>query len=678
MTKRFIILFLWVNKFVTQQPKKSSFQLKSYILIKKPGNNSISYPLIDDGKGNLIADKKDFPIQIKKERTETDSVITIKITLFAKQEAYFNFQETCILPIKHDDSQFYMPGFWYRKNLRSPKEAPSFHTSDSWTVREDRLSAPLTGIFNDKTGQYYTVLRKDKIRQDTVAVNTQGEVILSGKTDLGYTGFRNLEGNSALVFGFPYCESPTSYVRKLTLAPAVQAFEKMAKGETKILTWEIKRSNSTDFSDFVANVWKYTYDAFKPKTVENTLSSVKAKQALSNFFVESYVSTPDLNFFSGVHLRTYDAQNTGVAEVGFVGRVLLNAFNALEYGESEKRPDLIEKANSIFDSYLKNGFTSQGFFREYIDYTALFEDPTYSIRRQSEGALAILNYLKYEKKHGRYHPEWESRIITLLNNFLKLQVEDGSFPRKFDNNFEVVDSSGGSTPSATLPLTMASVYFKSELYLSSAKATGQYLEKQLITKSDYFSSTLDANCEDKEASLYAATAMYYLAMVTTGDEKQQYIDYSLKATYFCLSWYYLWDVPFAPGQMLGDIKFKSRGWGNVSVENNHIDVFIFEFATILDWLAVERKVPRLSAFSSVIKSSLLQLMPMPDNMNDIGKVGFYPEVVQHTNWDYGKNGKGFYNDIFAPGWVVASLWQMLSPDRVSDFFKPMKNFEYKI
>jgi hypothetical protein len=80
----------------------------------------------------------------------------------------------------------------------------------------------------------------------------------------------------------------------------------------------------------------------------------------------------------------------------------------------------------------------------------------------------------------------------------------------------------------------------------------------------------------------------------------------------------------------------------------------------------------------VIKSSLLQLMPVPDNMNDIGKVGFYPEVVQHTNWDYGKNGKGFYNDIFAPGWVVASLWQMLSPNRVSDFFKPMKTFEYKI
>lgn len=35
---------------------------------------------------------------------------------------------------------------WYRRNLRSPQEAPSFHTSDSWLVREDRLSTPLTAI----------------------------------------------------------------------------------------------------------------------------------------------------------------------------------------------------------------------------------------------------------------------------------------------------------------------------------------------------------------------------------------------------------------------------------------------------------------------------------------------------------------------------------------------------
>lgn len=217
-------------------------------------------------------------------------------------------------------------------------------------------------------------------------------------------------------------------------------------------------------------------------------------------------------------------------------------------------------------------------------------------------------------------------------------------------------------------MTMAYKYFNDKRYLESARATARYLETELIDKADYFSSTLDANCEDKEASFYASTALYYLTHCTKGKEREHYMDLCRKSAYFCLSWYYMWDVPFAAGQMLGDVDFKSRGWGNVSVENNHIDVYIFEFAAVLDRLAEHYSEPRLSGFSNVIKTSMLQLMPTQDNMFDIGKRGYYPEVVQHTTWDYGRNGKGFYNDIFAPGWTVASLWQMLSPDRVDRFF----------
>lgn len=143
--------------------------------------------------------------------------------------------------------------------------------------------------------------------------------------------------------------------------------------------------------------------------------------------------------------------------------------------------------------------------------------------------------------------------------------------------------------------------------------------------------------------------MYYLTFISEGAERQRYIDLCREAAYFALSWYYLWDVPFAQGQMLGDVGFRSRGWGNVSVENNHIDVFIFEFATVLDFLAEACDEPRFERMSAVIRSSMLQLMPVEGSMFGIARTGYYPEVVQHTAWDYGKNGKGFYNDIFAPG-----------------------------
>lgn len=663
-----VVLLLFSCAMIDAQEVQSEYK----ITLKSPGNPAESYTLTEDASGYLKASQL-LPIEIRQQKEEHGSATRITVTLRATDLVYYNFEEVYKLSaMQHADCQFLMPGFWYHRNMRSPKEAPSFATSDSWQVREDRLSTPLTGIYSDKTGDFYTVVRLDKFENESLATHSAGEIILTDKTSLGFTGFRNVGGTTALVFGFPYSEAPKTYIRKLTLAPAVQAFEKLEKGETRQLVWEIRKGKAADYSAFVADVWNYSYDTYRPQVYTDAMSTAEAKRVLSNFFTESYVNKYDLKYFSGVHMRTDDCESTGSVEVGFVGRVLLNAFNALEYGEQTNNTDLINKANSVFDSYLKHGFTPNGFFREFVDYSHNNETDIYSIRRQSEGAFAILNYLDYEKKQGRKHPEWEAKIKTLLANFQKLQGQDGSFPRKFDDQFRVTDPSGGSTPSATLPLTMAYTYFKNKEYMESAKRTAVYLEKELISKADYFSSTLDANCEDKEASLYASTAMYYLAMASAPKERDRYIDLSKKAAYFSLSWYYMWDVPFAQGQMLGDVGFKSRGWGNVSVENNHVDVFIFEFATVLDWLAKERNEPRFSQFSSVIKSSMLQLMPVKGHMFNIGKVGYYPEVVQHTNWDYGKNGKGFYNDIFAPGWTVASLWQMLSPDRVETYFNPKK------
>ena len=644
--------------------------ISASISLKVPGNDAKQYPLalqkMQDGMYSCRASEK-LPLDIIRQVVDKDGKQRITVTLKALENVYFNYGEQIKTGYKHSDCQFYMPGFWYRRNLRSPKEAPSFHTSDSWLVREDRLSTPLTAAFNPASGTSMSVIRIDKFDKEALTTHKEGEVILSGETSIGYTGFCNVDGVTVLAYGFPYKEAPKTYIRKLTLAPAVEAFQLLRKGDSISMTWEVSERNTADFSECVQRTWEYCYDTNRPKPVDTPYTVDRMKEVMSNFFVESYASNTPTHYYSGVELETATCANTDVAEVGFVGRTLLNAFNALEYGKQQNRQDLVDNANHIFDTYLQNGFSPAGFFNEVVHYNRGFKETRHSIRRQSEGVYAILNYLNYEKQQKRKHPEWEKRIKGMLDSFLKLQNEDGSFPRKFKDDFSIVDASGGSTPSATLPLVMASKYFKDKRYLASAKRTVDYLEKELISKADYFSSTLDANCEDKEASLYAATAAYYLALVTKGEERAHYAGLAKKAAYFALSWYYTWDVPFAEGQMLGDIGLKTRGWGNVSVENNHIDVFIFEFADVLHWLSKEYNEPRFSDFAEVISTSMRQLLPYEGHMCGIAKVGYYPEVVQHTNWDYGRNGKGYYNNIFAPGWTVASLWELFTPGRAEQF-----------
>mgnify|MGYP005854088261 FL=1 len=640
------------------------------ISLKVPGNDAQHYSLTLQKQQDGIytcQSSEQLPLAITRQVVDKDGKQRINVVIKALDTVYFNYGEQIKTGYRHSDCQFYMPGFWYRQNLRSPEKAPSFHTSDSWLVREDRLSTPLTAAFNSSKGKSMSVIRIDKFDKEALATHKEGEVIVSGETSIGYTGFENVGGMTVLSYGFPYKEAPKTYIRKLTLAPSVEAFQLLRKGDSISLTWELSEIDAADFSECVQRTWEYCYDTNRPQPVNTPYTVDRMKDVLSNFFVESYVNTTPTHYYSGVELKTATCANTDVAEVGFVGRTLLNAFNALEYGSQQNHPELVNSANSIFDTYLTNGFSPAGFFNEVVHYNRDFKEANLSIRRQSEGVYAILNYLDYEKQHKRKHPEWEKRLKVILDSFLRLQNADGSFPRKFKDDFSIVDGTGGSTPSATLPLVMAYKYFKDKRYLESAKRTVNYLENELISKSDYFSSTLDANCEDKEASLYAATATYYLALVTKGAERSHYAGLCKKAAYFALSWYYTWDVPFAEGQMLGDIGLKTRGWGNVSVENNHIDVFIFEFADVLHWLSEEYNEPRFSDFAEVISTSMRQLLPYEGHMCGVAKVGYYPEVVQHTNWDYGRNGKGYYNDIFAPGWTVASLWELFSPGRAEQF-----------
>ena len=670
-----------------------TFQLS----LKQPGNDARTWQLKEQTGGRLTADglANKISISYNEEKwtptTANENMTLLKVTVQAQETVYFNLGVTLPTGFKTDDCDFYLPGFWYHKNLRSPREAPSFHTSKSWNVREDRLSSPLTGVFDAATGRSVSVLRAEfdgrHPLQDALTTHQEGEVIVSGYTSLGYMGFDNESGRAALTFGYPYVETPRRYIRKLPLINPITAFAKIEKGEKIELTWIIRYDQAKDFGEFVANTWQHCMKELNPQPIAqhqapNTPEAVKAQ--LANYFRKGYVDEYPLKYHSGHGLRIDDCKPVDHVQLGFCGRVLLNGFNALEYGEQTGDAELVRMGNAIFNSWLEHGFTARGYFKEDMHIRGGIpadKDIVHSIRQQSEAVYAVLHYLRYEKLHGRKHKEWEQKMRRLLDNMLMLLKDDGHYARKFRDDDSDVDASGGSTPSATSTLVMGYKYFGDKRYLTAAKRTVDYLEREIISKSDYFSSTLDANCEDKEAAISAVTATYYLAMMTKGQERQHYTDLCRKAAYFALSWYYLWDVPFAQGQMLGDLGFKSRGWSNVSVENNHVDVFVFELAHIVKWLSeqpvagianpLETEAAHASSqfaqIYDVIRSSLTQLLPTEERLCGIGVAGFNPEVVQHTQWDYGRNGKGFYNDIFAPGWTVASLWELLSPERTYNF-----------
>ena len=659
-----VILLGWA--FVANICSLQAQGLSMSLSLKTPGNPSETRQLQQQGQYWAT----DGPLSVVSSTTKDGDDELLTVTLSAREKVYFHLELSLNTGLSSSDTEFYIPGFWYHRNMRSPQEAPSFKTSKHWNFREDRMSTPLTSAFDPRNRQGVSVLRVLDEPCDVQVQLTTGEIILPGRTSVGYAGFDG-EGNTvALKFGYPYKETPKRYIRKLTLIDPITAFAKLEKGEQQTMRWRIHRYKANDFGSFVTQVWQYSYDRMQPQPLKSAYTGAEVKAALSDYFRHSFVDRYPLKYNSGLSLRVNDCLPETEMQIGFCGRVLLNAFNEIEYGVETKDEELVNKGQAIFDSFLSNGFGEGGYLHDFVNFRDGFpKESIHSIRQQSEAVYAVLHYLKYEKGHGRRHVEWERRIRTILDNFVALIKDDGHFARKFKSDGTDVDASGGSTPSATSALVMGWKYFGNKNYLQAARRTVSYVEKNIISQSDYFSSTLDANCEDKEAAIASVTATYYLAMVTKGEERKHYIDLCKQAAYFAISWYYTWDVPFAPGQMTGELGLKTRGWGNVSVENNHIDVFVFELPHILSWLAQQTGEQRFKGMYDVITSSLSQLLPVANNLCGVGKQGFYPEVVQHTTWDYGHNGKGFYNDIFAPGWTIASLWELYSPNRTTNFLK---------
>ena len=243
--------------------------IEATLLLKQPGNPSRQYTLTQQGNQLIAPSQLPLTIAINEQQEGEDKVISIRI--HATKQVYFNLGAMLPTNLKSDNCEFYLPGFWYHRNLRSPKEAPSFHTSKSWNFRDDRLSTPLTSVYDAQLHKGISVLRINNTSTECSPQLTEGEVILPGNTSVGFLGFDNETNEVKLCFGLPYIESPKRYIRKLTLAPSITTFQKLEAGEERVLTWRIHQTEAENYGMFVSKMWQYSFDKMRPQPITSVL-----------------------------------------------------------------------------------------------------------------------------------------------------------------------------------------------------------------------------------------------------------------------------------------------------------------------------------------------------------------------------------------------------------------------
>ena len=343
---------MYKRKFITTalaalSMSASAINIQTQISIKQPGNEAKVISLYADGNQLKAAKSEALPLHISAQLSTDGADQLYTVTIKADATTYYNFGAQLATGIKSADSEFYLPGFWYHRNLRSPKEAPAFHTSKNWNFREDRLSSPMTSVYDEAHGKSVAVMRTLDRPQECMTTHLAGEIILSGETSLGYLGLDCEQAEAKLTFGYPYIETPKRYIRKLTLAAPVFAFAKIEKGETKTIQWRISQTEAKSFGEHVTLMWQRCFDNLKPQPLKPLFTPDEMKKGLTNYFRQSYVSNYPLKYNSGHTLLTSDCKPFPEAQVGFCGRVLLNAFNAIEYGELHGEQDLVTMGDEI-------------------------------------------------------------------------------------------------------------------------------------------------------------------------------------------------------------------------------------------------------------------------------------------------------------------------------------------
>lgn len=561
------------------------------------------------------------------------------------------------------DPDFFVPGVWIKGNRFSLSKPYSPLKGKRWIFREDRLPVPVVMAYS-QDGKVLGVLKVPGKFDKSYDPDTSGPLLYD--TDIAGLGFDGESGR--IIITFPAEEYPIIYRRKLISHYEISSKETKAYlNSERRMKFFIIRFSADTFSQAVSILWKVSYDIYKKEGLiqKPFFSDVLLSDAFTSlqeyfrkYFFEGHIS----GFYSFVETKT-GRIFMNLIEAGFTGMAVFNGANSIFLGYRLGQPDLIQIGRKVINSWIENA-VENGFFwdcynpdlNERCDLPPFFFKDSFFTRRNFETLLGI--YLAYKYEQDEFlKQKWFSAFLSGVHSTIKIQKEDGSFSRRYDFSGNEIEREPSGTYFSVPVFVKAYEETSDQKFLQAAISAGDFI-RDMVEKYHYYGSTIDANSEDKEASIWAFISCYLIFKL---NKEQKFKDCAEKSLYSSLFWFFLWNVPFSPDQDFYKIGLSTLGLSSVSVENIHVDVYLFFFPRLIrdfaDSLSTEDS-SRIKDFSDIMVYAATNIIPTFRNTKG-AVLGIVPEVIQQTWWDYGFGGKGTYNITSATGWTVASVLSAL-------------------
>ena len=165
------------------------------------------------------------------------------------------------------------------------------------------------------------------------------------------------------------------------------------------------------------------------------------------------------------------------------------------------------------------------------------------IRSLSEDMRIMIDLLRYERAHGRQHPEWFAWAKDYAEALLKAQHDDGSYPLGWTATGE---PRTGVTVTSYAPepfLVRMAEETGDKKYLNSAIRAADYIWANFASK-DLFLSATGGDVSDKESGMLTMEAFIAL-YENTKDAK--WLERAKAAADYTESWIWVWNVPMPIG-----------------------------------------------------------------------------------------------------------------------------------
>ncbi len=546
-----------------------------------------------------------------------------------------------------EKGEIFIPAVWYKDNSNGAGCFPKYSTAKSWSFAETRMSIPSCIEYSVKNTHFFVAKKSAEtfsniassgFDKNTLFVDrpcTELPYSYRGKQTLIETSKINFTEEENTISQTFYCFiskeedallAYESFVRAYfslfddTSIPALTSSSYASLKLTRLLNM-VREDGYLIMGEGNGGeqpVYEFTAASFLVKSLEAALCFAKTDENISSINV-SYL----LQAKADVALRTKLENDDSLLD----NLAILIGTYFLRYEEDGRFQDCVNIHTGEYGGYLGLG--------EHPEFKYLI-----NARCNGEAMSSYVELYTVLKDKGIVVPEFLEVTKRVATFYLDNQLSNGSFGRWWSKNGKPENTQGtNGAYIAKFLIKLDSVLEKSDDLKERVKtgirrAINYY--KELIEEGLFYGDTLDADSCDKEAGVILLDLMLTYYDVS---KDESVLPLARKAAAFILSWIWQQDIPFALGTVLDNENFHTKGVSSVSVAHHHLDFYGMLISVLfLKYYNITGDELYKNQAENMIKASR-QLIATADNLlgRDKSFIGWQPEQMNHTFWDYFNN-----------------------------------------